>query len=61
MAASLSNNNISIIKQGGVNNDSRAWYIGYSNKSYNNFPVPIEFKNGKLIATGDYTKWQYIL
>lgn len=42
---------ISIIKQGGINNDSRTWYIGYGD--YNNLPVPIEFKDGKLIATGD--------
>lgn len=51
--ASSSSNNISIIKQGGVNNDSRAWYIGYGDNSYNNLPTPIEFKDGKLIATGD--------
>lgn len=53
MASSSSNNMVSIIKQGGVNNDSRAWYIGYGDNSYNNLPTPIKFKDGKLIATGD--------
>lgn len=43
---------ISIIKQGGVNNDSRTWYIGYGDNDYNNLPAPIGIKDGKLIVTG---------
>lgn len=41
---------ITVIKQGGINNDSRTWYIGYND--YNNLPIPIEVKDGKLIVTG---------
>lgn len=43
---------ISIIKQGGINNDSRTFFIGYGDNDYNNLPAPIEIKDGKLIVTG---------